>query len=148
MRLSLRPSANFPRGRSDPVHTAALRAGGKVSLFSPLSIRSVSCLVGRHHGFVTLTPREQLVLAHDVLASMLHVVLVDAGENDRIHGAGLFAEAAVNALEQVDVVTRRPTRAIRRHVGIDSDAHGRAHRFTELASDAALFTVRIATLRV
>src|ERR1700722_13596378 len=113
-----------------------------------LSIRRVSGFIGRDHGFITLTHREQLVLAHDVLAAMLHVVLVNTGEDDRIHRAGLFAEAAVNALEQVDVVTRRATRAIRCYVGIDSDAHGRAHRLAKLAGDATLFTVRIATLRV
>src|SRR5262245_26352344 len=73
---------------------------------SLLSIRRVGGLVGADQRVITLTHGEQLVLGHDVLAAMLHVVLVDARQDDGVHRAGFLAEAAVDALEEVDVVTR------------------------------------------
>src|ERR1700733_10663218 len=81
--------------------------------FGRLAKRRIRSLVGRNHRLVALTHREQLVLGHDVLAAMLHVVLVDAREYDGIHRAGLLAEAAIDALEQVDVVAAGATRAVR-----------------------------------
>src|SRR6185437_16426803 len=92
--------------------------------------------------------REQLVLAHDVLPPMLHVVLVDAGEHDGIDRTGLFAEAAVDALEQIDVVAGRAPRTVGRHIRIDRDADRRAHRLAELAGDAPLLAVRITAQRM
>jgi len=82
------------------------------------SIRGVRSFVSRNHGFIALAHREQFVLAHDVLAAVLHVVFVDAGEHDRIDWTGFFAKAAIDALEQVDVVARRPTGAIGRNVSL------------------------------
>src|SRR4051812_30403956 len=79
---------------------------------------------------------------------MLHVVLMDTREDDGIDRAGFFTETAVDALEQVDVVTRGTARAIGRHVRIDGDAHGRAHGLAQLAGDATLFAVRITTQRM
>src|SRR5918993_3155987 len=93
-----------------------------------LAIARVGGLARRDHRFVALADREQLVLGHDVLAAVLHVVLMDARLHDRIHGAGFFAEAAVDALEQVDVVARRATRAVRRDVGLDRDRERRTYR--------------------
>src|SRR5690242_17004659 len=112
------------------------------------SVRRVRRLVVGDHRLVALTDREQLVLAHDVLAALLHVVLVYAGEHDGVHRAGLLAEAAVDALEQVDVVARGAARAVRPDVRIDGDAHRRAYRLAQLAGDAALLAVRVAAQRV
>ena len=78
----------------------------------------------------------------------LHVVLVDARLDDGIHRAGLLAEAAVDALEQVDVVARGAARAVVRDVGLDGDRQRRAHRLAQLAGDAALLAVRIAAQRM
>src|SRR5882757_632685 len=75
---------------------------------------------------------------------MLHVVLVDASEHDGIHGTRFLAEAAVNALEQIDVVAAGPPRAIRRNFGIDRDTNRRTHRLAKLAGDTALLPIRIA----
>src|ERR1700722_4340479 len=113
-----------------------------------LAVRGVRSLVGGDHRLVALPDREQLVLAHDVLAALLHVVLVDAREHDRIHRAGLFAETAVDALEQVDVVARGAARAIGADIRVDGDAHRRAHRLAQLAGDAALLAVRITPQRM
>src|SRR6516162_10886573 len=75
---------------------------------------------------------------------MLHVVLVDAREHDGIDRAGLLAEPAVDALEEVDVVAGRAARAIDGDIGLDGDAHRRADGLAQLAGDAALLAVRIA----
>ena len=82
--------------------------------FSSLALTGtrVGGLVGGDHRLVALADGEQLVLGHDVLAAILHVVLVDARLDDGIHRAGLLAEAAVDALEQVDVVARGAARAV------------------------------------
>src|SRR5487761_246210 len=118
----------------------ALRSGSPV--------RRVRPLVGGDHGLVALPDGEQLVLAHDVLAPMLHVVLVDAGEHDGIDRAGLLAEAAVDALEEIDIIAGGAPRAVLGYVGVDRDAHGRADRLAELAGDATLLAVGIAAQRV
>src|SRR5688572_8043581 len=97
------------------------------------AVPRVRGLVRRDHRFVALADREQLVLGHDVLAAVLHVVLMDARLDDGIYRAGLFAETAVDALEQVDVVARRTTRAVRRDVGLDRDRQRRTHGFAQLA---------------
>src|SRR5713101_4641174 len=99
------------------------------------TVRRVGRLVGRNHGFVALAHGEQLVLAHDVFAAMLHVVLVNTGEHDGVHRTGFLAKAAVDALEQVDVVATRPASTIRRHFRVDSDADRGTYRLAKLAGD-------------
>ncbi len=56
--------------------------------------------------------REQLLLVDDVLAAMLEVIFVDVRLDDRIDRAALLAEAAEDALEQIDVVARGAARAV------------------------------------
>src|SRR5215469_4315941 len=112
------------------------------------SVRGVGGLVGRDHRFVALAHREQLVLAHDVLTALLHVVLVNAGEHDGIHRTGFLAEAAVDALEEIDVVARGAPGAIGCDIRVDGDAHRRADRLAQFAGDAALLAVRVAAQRV
>src|SRR3974390_662319 len=110
----------------------------------PSAVRRVGGLVGRDHRLVTLADREQLVFGHDVLAAVLHVVLVDPRLDDGIDRAGLLAEAAVDALEGVEVVARGAARPVRRDARFDRDRERRTHRLAELAGDAALLAVRIA----
>src|SRR4051794_33291048 len=112
------------------------------------AVRRIRRTVRGDHGLVALPHCEKLVLGHDVLALMLHVEVLDPGENDRIDGARLFAEAAVDALEEIDVIAGRAARAVWRRLRLDGDAHRRAHRLAELARDAALLTVRIAPQRM
>src|ERR1700736_5291363 len=114
------PAANFPaasrrtaKPRSAAARSAPARKLPLCSYVSALSVRRVGRFIGCNHGFVALANGQQLVLAHDVLAAMLHVVLVDTGEHDRIHRTRFLAEAAVNAFEQIDVIAARPPRAVR-----------------------------------
>src|ERR1700681_2042265 len=111
---------------------------------APLLIECVGSPVRRDHSLVAITHREQLVLGHDVLAAMLHVVLVDPRLHDGIDRTGLLAEAAGDALEEVDVVACRATRSVLTDVGFDGDRERRTDRLAELAGDAALLTVRVA----
>jgi hypothetical protein len=72
---------------------------------------------------------------------LLEVVFVHVGLDDRIDRAGFLAEAAEDALEQVDVVARGAAGAVGALFGIDGDRQRRAHRFAQLAGDAAFLAV-------
>ena len=63
-------------------------------------------------------------------------------------GTALLAEAAEDALGEVDVVARRAARAVGALLRLDRDRERRAHRLAELAGDAALLAVRVAPQRV
>src|SRR5580658_3501334 len=77
--------------------------------------------IGGDHALITLADREQLVLAHDVLAAILHVVLVQSRLDDGIDRAGFLTETAINALEQIDVVARGAPSAVSAHIRINGD---------------------------
>src|ERR1700730_2675910 len=112
------------------------------------SVGRVGRPVGGDHRLVAFTDREQLVLAHDVLAAPLHVVLENAGEPDGIHRARVLAEPTVDALEKIEVIARGPPGAVGRHLRVDGDAPRRAYRLAQLAGDTALLAVRVAAQRV
>src|SRR5690348_18434007 len=88
--------------------------------------------------------RQQLRLVDHVLPALLEVVLEDVGLHDRVHRATLLAEAAEDALEQVNVVARGAARAVGgARAGFDRDRQRRTHRLAQLARDAALLPGRI-----
>ncbi len=76
------------------------------------------------------------------------MVFQDLRLDDRIDRAALFAEAAEDALREVDVVARRAARTVGTHIRLDRDRERRAHCLAELAGDAALFAVLVAAQRV
>ncbi len=41
--------------------------------------------------------------------------------DDRVHGTGFLAQAAIDAFRHVDVVTRRATTAVGTRLGLDGD---------------------------
>src|SRR5699024_10060774 len=86
---------------------------------SPSPVRRVLRAGGGDLLFEAVADGQQLRLGDDVLAAVLEVVLVDVGLDDRIHRAALFAEAAVDALEQVDFVARGAPRAVLAAVRVD-----------------------------
>jgi hypothetical protein len=59
------------------------------------------------------------------------------GLDDGIDRAALFAEAAEDALGQVDVVARGAAGAVGALVALDGDGQRGAHGFAQLAGDAA-----------
>src|SRR5262249_48494898 len=69
--------------------------------------------------------------------------------DDGVDGAGLLAEPAIDAFHHVDVVARRPPRAVvASRSRLDGDRLRRTNRLAQLAGDAALLAVRIAPQRV
>ncbi len=72
------------------------------------------------------------------------MVFVNAGLNDRIHGAGLFAKSAINTFEEIDVIACRTPQAIGARIRINGDGERRADRLTKLAGNTALLAVRVA----
>src|SRR6266446_7794939 len=87
---------------------------------------------------------EQHFLGVVEVAALLAVVLEDARLDDRVHRAGLLAQAAEDALGEVDVVARGAARAVGALLGLDRDRERGAHRLAQLAGDAALLAVRVA----
>src|SRR5262249_6826648 len=68
--------------------------------------------------------------------------------DDGVDGAGLLAQAAIDALGHVDVVTRGATTAVLPRLGLDGDGERRADRLAQLAGNAALLAVRVASQRM
>src|SRR5690606_32612769 len=92
--------------------------------------------------------REQLLLVVEELLARLGRELEVRPLDDRVDRTCLLAEPAVDALGHVDVVARRAARSVGTRFGLDSDRLGRADRLAELAGDAALLAVGIASQRM
>src|SRR5258708_9221991 len=93
------------------------------------------------HGFVAFADAEQLILAHDVLAAILHVVLVQSRFHDGVDRTGFFAESAVDALEEIDVVARGASRPVGAHIRFDGYGGRRNHPFPTLAANPSLLAL-------
>src|SRR3989449_5462087 len=87
---------------------------------------------------------EQHFLGVIEVAALLAVVLEDVRLDDRVHRAGLLAQAAEDALGEVDVVARGAARAVGALLGLDRDRERGAHGLAQLAGDTALLAVRVA----
>lgn len=72
------------------------------------------------------------------------MIFVNAGLNDRIHGAGFFTKSAIDAFEEIYVIACRTPQTIGARIRIDSDGKRRADRLTKLAGNTAFLTVRVA----
>src|SRR5438552_12592981 len=72
------------------------------------------------------------------------MILEDARLDDRIHGAGLLAQPAEDALGEIDVVARGAAGAVGALFGLDGDRKRGANGLAQLAGDAALLAVRVA----
>src|SRR6185503_10659509 len=69
--------------------------------------------------------------------------------HNRVDRAGLLAEPAIDAFHHVDVVTgSAASTVIAAWTGLDGDGLGRANRFAQFASNAALFAVGVAPQRM
>src|SRR6478609_7912131 len=115
---------------------------------SPSAVRRVDLEVAGDLRLPPVPVREQLGLVVEQLLARLGGELEVRPLDDRIHRAGLLAEAAVDALGHVDVVARRPAAPVLARLGVDGDRLRRADRLAELAGDAPLLAVGIAAQRV
>src|SRR5512142_1606391 len=77
--------------------------------------------VGGDLRLVAVADREQHLLGVDEIAALLAVVFEDPGLDDRVDGTAFLAEAAEDALGQVDVVARGAARAVGALLGFDGD---------------------------
>jgi hypothetical protein len=118
-----------------------------VVLVFPAVLR-VSGLALRDFLFVAVAHGQQHVLGEVQVAALFAVVFEDVGLHDRIDRAAFFAEAAEDALGQVDVVARGAACAVGTLVRLDRDRQRRAHGLAQLAGDATLFAVVIAAQRM
>ena len=92
--------------------------------------------------------REQAFLVVVELLGCLGRELKVRSQDDGVDGAGLLAEAAVDAFHHVDVEAGGPPRAVvAPWPRLDGDGLRRADRLAQLAGDAALLSVRIAPQR-
>src|SRR5579885_1054496 len=145
------PSA--PRHRSQPRACRRGRTAHPATWFvlrylSRLPVHRVAGAIGGDLRLEHLAHPEQFLLGHDQVAALLAVILVKAGLHDRVHRAGLLAEAAEDALGEIDVVARGAAGAVGALPGLDGDGHRRAHRLAQLAGDAATLAVGIAAQSV
>src|SRR6185312_10186499 len=93
---------------------------------------------------VPVADRDEHRLGVEQVAARFAVVLDEPGLDDGIHRAALLAEAAEDALDEVDVVARGAARAVVALLALDRDRERGAHRLAQLAGDAALLAVGIA----
>src|SRR6185437_12558596 len=112
-------------------------------------VRRVEREVLRDLALPAVAIREQLFLVVVELFPRLGRKFEIRPFDDRVDRAGFLAETAINALHHVDVVARRPPRAVvPARTRFDSDGLRRANRLAQLAGDAALFAVRVAPERM
>src|SRR6476660_5755582 len=112
-------------------------------LLLPLAVAGVGLPIPGYLLLVAVADREQHRLGVGKVAALLPVVLEHARLDDGVDRAGLFTEAAENALGEIDVVARRAPRAIGALLALDVDGERRADRLAQLAGDAAFLAVRI-----
>src|SRR5258706_12066165 len=116
------------------------------SIFLPE--RGVLAAGGGDDRLVLVADREQHRLGVEEVAALLAVVLEDVRLDDGVHRAALLAEAAEDALHEVDVVARGAARAVLALLALDGDGERGAHRLAQLAGDAAFLSIRIPAQRV
>src|SRR5262245_9142474 len=112
------------------------------------AVLGVGCLGGGDLGLVAVAHGQQHVLGEVQVAALFAVVFEDVGLDDRVDRAALLAEAAEDALGQVDVVAGRAAGAVGALLALDGDGERGAHGLAQLAGDAAFLAVLVAAQRV
>src|SRR6266478_1999499 len=136
-----------PERRGGSLHsTRAAVLKGKRS--HPSTIGRIGCARRRDLLFIAVADRKQHFLRVDQIAPPLPVILQDVRFHDRVDRTAFLAESAENALGQIDVIARRAPRAVGSLFRFDRDRQRRAHGLAQLAGDAALLAVFVASQRV
>jgi hypothetical protein len=68
--------------------------------------------------------------------------------DDGVNGTALLAKTTIDALGHVNIISRRPSRAVLSFFGLDGDGLGGAYGLAELAGDAPFFARRVAAQSV
>ena len=116
--------------------------------FVPLFPMCIICPVPGDLRLVLVTHRQQHFLGVIQVAAFFAVIFQNARFDNGIYRAGFFAETAEYAFHHIDVVLRGTTCTVATFFGFNLDCQRRTHRFTQLATDAALFTIGISALRM
>src|SRR6267142_1923447 len=149
-KASTRNKAECTGLRAMITHTAApTRMDAKnqktaASNMGDLAVGRVGGAILRDLLLIAVAHGEEHFLGVVEVSALLAVVLEDVRLDDRVHRAGFLAQPAEDALGEVDVVARGAPRAVGTLLGLDGDRQRRAHRFAQLAGDAALLAVGIA----
>src|SRR5271154_5085397 len=117
-----------------------------IMMLSPIG--RVGCQIGRDLRFPPVAVREQLFLVVEQLLPGLGGELEIGTFDDGVHRAGLLAKPAIDAFRHIDVVPGRAPATVLARLCLDGDRLGRADRLAELAGNAALLAVGIATQRM
>src|SRR5258706_15084380 len=117
-------------------------------VLSYLPIAGVGRPVAGNLLLVAIAHRHQHRLGVVQVTALLPVVLEHARLDDGVDRAGLLAEAAEDALHQVDVVARGAASSILSLFRLNMNSERGTNRLAQLARDAALLAVRVAPQRV
>src|SRR6204780_3936516 len=112
-------------------------------------IRRVHCDIARDFAFPAIAVGEQPILVVVQFFARLGGELEIRPFDDRVHGTGLLAHSAIDALYHIDVIASGAARAVvAARSSLDRDRLRGTDRLAELASDATLLAVGIAAQRV
>src|SRR4051812_42792301 len=110
------------------------------------TVRRVGAEIGRDGALPPVAVLEQLLLGEIQLFTSLGGEFKVRAFDDGVDWAGFLAEAAIDALHHVDVVAHGAAGAVvLARTRLDGDGLRRADGFAELASNAALFPIGIAS---
>src|SRR5690606_16224684 len=112
------------------------------------TVRGIGSTACSDFGLVAVANGQQHVLGEIQVAPLFAVVFVDMSFHDGIHWTAFFAETAEDALGEVDVVARSAAGAVLTLRRLDRNRQGGTDRFAQLAGNASLFAIGIATQRV
>src|SRR5262245_36190023 len=141
---SLRPcTSKGVDGRDKPGHDGDENEG---TFSSPSPVRRVERDVLGDLALPTVAVREQALLVVVELLARFGGEFEIGSLDNRIDGAGFLAQPAIDAFHHIDVVTGCSPRAVvAARAGLDGDCLRRTDRLAQLAGNAALLSVRIAT---
>jgi 5'(3')-deoxyribonucleotidase len=112
------------------------------------AVLRVCCFLLCDFGLIAITDRQEHLFGEIQVTTFLTVVLKNLCLHNRVHGTTFFTESTKNALCEINVVARCAPRTIVSDSGLNRDGHGGTNRFAQLASNATLFSVFIATQSV
>src|ERR1700689_144363 len=108
-------------------------------------IRRVNCDIARDFAFPAIAVGEQTILVVVQFFARLGGELEIRAFDDRVHGTGLLAHAAIDALYHIDVIASGAARAVvAARSSLDRNRLRGTDRLAELASDATFLAVGIA----
>ena len=98
--------------------------------------------------FVQIADRQRHRFGIHQVPAFPAVLFANASFHNRVDRARFLAEAAEDALREINVVARRAARAVVALLGFDRDRKCRTYRFAQRPGDTAFLAVRISPQRM